>query len=703
MEAPLVQIVGPDDQWILERQARQLASKLPYARFVAWRPALNVSAGLVYYVNYALFQEKTHHIDVGFFTHRDDDQRFLERADLMDHAVCMSKKYADWLKSEGVETVTHIKTGFDFYRFRPRLVVGVVGLMRHPRKGKDLVERIKSLPFVEVRTTEGTLQLDQLGEFYRSLDYVLIPATVEGGPMSLLESLGSGTPVIAPDSVGMIPEFPECDSIRRYPTGDGDALSELLVKCYSEKTKSHSLVQDRTLDHWAAAHHELFRRLLLERGMRFPEPAPGFRFGMIREIELPHMQDTSELEEILDRVAGRLYFGRYDEARLLLIDASVKYPCVGKLLDSLSQHCDSPSKVSVSVPPTATVRLPEHPNSLRTVLGPNPRILLIAHVGTLRDRMDKSHYHRYRALSRRTGVTLFGPGLPGYCPGMSINEAVHVACGKTPPDLIIHGGDLRDSCVPLVTGLERTELPTAIELLDTWANPERTLHFIRQNRFDIGLIQEASFHLEFFRQQCPETKFYWTPNGVDTNLFRDYGITKKYDVILYGVVEPNIYPFRTRLFNLLANSPELRVKSIQHPGYYGASTVPAITGADLSRLINQSWIGIATRSVYNCLLMKYLEIAASGTMVAGNIPNSGRELLEDCMLELNEEMSDPEIIATLHNRLAEKDELRRLTSVAKSRVASQFSTESFADRVIEISRQVVDRKRSSEVVRKVRP
>jgi hypothetical protein len=687
LEPSLVQIVGPDDQWILERQARQLVSKLPYARFVPWRPALDVPAGLVYYMNYALFERKTHHIDVGFFTHRDDDQQFLERARAMDHAVCMSTIYANWLKAEGVETVSHIKTGFDFYRFRPRLVVGVIGLLRHSRKGKHLVELVKSLQFVELRTTEGNLQHSQLSEFYRSLDYVLIPATIEGGPMSLLESLGIGTPVIAPDNVGMIPEFSASDAILLYPTGDGDALIDLLTKCYEKKCESQSLVHDRTLDHWAESHHELFRRLLLERRIAFPEPAPGFRFGMIREIEIPATQDTSILEEIIDTAAARLYFGKYDEARSLLLNVSETFPCVQKLLNSLPSRSNRFDKVYFDLPMATTKGAVENRPSIRSNCEPCPRILLIAHIGTLRDRMDKSHYYRYQALGQRSGVTLFGPGLPGYTSEMSVEEAIQVACKGTRPDLIIHGGDLRDSCVPLVSGLDQTDVPTAIELLDTWANPHRTLHFIRQNRFDIAMMQEAGTHLEYFSRQCPQIEFFWTPNGVDTTLFRDYGLEKIYDIILYGVLESNIYPFRTRLFKLLPNVPGLRVKLIQHPGYSPESSSAAVSGAQLSRMINQSWIGIATRSYYNCLLMKYLEIAASGTVVAGNLPESGYGLFQDCIIKLDEEMSDNEIIATLRNSLANKAELRRLISISSDRVASRFSTDAFADRVCNIARR----------------
>ena len=80
-------------------------------------------------------------MDVGFFTHRDDEQEFLGRARRMDYRVCMSKLYADRMRQQGVEHLEHIPMGFDSYRYRPRLVLGVIGRLDHPRKGKHLVER----------------------------------------------------------------------------------------------------------------------------------------------------------------------------------------------------------------------------------------------------------------------------------------------------------------------------------------------------------------------------------------------------------------------------------------------------------------------------------------------------------------------------------------------------------------------------------
>ena len=46
--------------------------------------------------------------------------------------------------------------------------------------------------------------------FYRSMDYVLVPAHYEGGPMPLLEALASGVEVIAP-RVGFVDEYPHIE------------------------------------------------------------------------------------------------------------------------------------------------------------------------------------------------------------------------------------------------------------------------------------------------------------------------------------------------------------------------------------------------------------------------------------------------------------------------------------------------------------
>jgi hypothetical protein len=343
----LVQVVGPEDGWVLERLARRLAAKLPYAAFVPWKPIRDVGACLAYYVNYALYDGPSGLIDVAFFTHLDEAQQFLERARRVDFCVCMAKQYADWLRTQGVESVAHVPMGFDAYRYRPRLVLGVIGKLAHPRKGRPLVDRLRELPFVEVVVTEGRVGDEALGELYQRVDYVLIPATVEGGPMSLLEGLALGKPVIAPEGVGMVPEFGPSDSIRLYPAGDAEALIRVVTDCYLEKARHAELVRERTWDRWAEGHHEIFMRLLREHGYAVPDPGPGFRFGMLGELDIPPGVEVSGLEEAIDRAAAHLYFGRDDPARSALQEAVRQYPFAAKLLESIpgdKEHIGLPSR-----------------------------------------------------------------------------------------------------------------------------------------------------------------------------------------------------------------------------------------------------------------------------------------------------------------------------------------------------------------------
>jgi hypothetical protein len=331
----LVQVVGPADGWVLERLARRLAAKLPYARFAAWEPAPGPATRLVYYVNYALYRRPSGRVDVGFFTHRDDAQGFLEVARRVDACVCMARTYADWLREQGVAHPVHVPMGFDARRYRPRLVLAVVGRLDHPRKGRALVERLRRLPFVEVLATEGRVPEDGLPEVYQRADYVLVPATVEGGPLCLLEGLGAGRPVIAPEGVGLVPELGPSEHVRLYPAGDAEALARLVTACFEEKLGRSRLVEGRSWDRWAEDHHRLFGRLLRERGLALPEPAPGFRFGLLGGLELPWWADAGPLEEAADRAAAHLYWGEPRQARAALEAVLPRHPWAEQLLRAL--------------------------------------------------------------------------------------------------------------------------------------------------------------------------------------------------------------------------------------------------------------------------------------------------------------------------------------------------------------------------------
>jgi hypothetical protein len=154
-----------------------------------------------------------------------------------------------------------------------------------------------------------------------------------------------------------VPEFGATEHIRRYPAGDAEALVQLVTACYEDKRARSNLVADRSWDHWAEAHHHVFTRLLRERGWALPPPAPAFRFGLLRELDIPWGMDVRGLETLVDWTAAQLYHGRYRTARLILKEAVSRYPLARKLLKLIPEE-DRVSTPRPSVSITARAPAP---------------------------------------------------------------------------------------------------------------------------------------------------------------------------------------------------------------------------------------------------------------------------------------------------------------------------------------------------------
>ena len=227
----------------------------------------------------SVFPHATH---VGMFTHldRDSNESFRPGWDELHGVVHMAHRYMDRFEQAGwypVERMTVLRPG-EVHQFpMKRTKIGICQRGEHPGKGRDfLPATIQSLS-PEVR---GCMELHFKGQgwkeqftkltyrgamftgtgqwvpgsddkaavenwfsgdyhgvpayaydseatvsypgFYERLDYLLIPSLWEGGPMSLLEALACGIPVIAPD-VGWCPEF-EGAVAHHYEAGNTDDL-----------------------------------------------------------------------------------------------------------------------------------------------------------------------------------------------------------------------------------------------------------------------------------------------------------------------------------------------------------------------------------------------------------------------------------------------------------------------------------------------
>lgn len=284
-----VHIVTSDSGWILERLAREIADRLDY---VTYSTQIDDTAAIQYYITYGARRRRVSKIEAAFFAHLERDpatrERFFAVADDIECCVCMADLYAQMLRDHGARRVVTLAPGVDFDENQPKVKIGVVGRTYHTgRKGEALVQAVYDTPGIEWHFTgEGWpgparhVPHGEMGRFYNEMDYILVPALYEGGPMCVPEALACGTPVIAPP-VGWVPDFPHIE----YKTGDAEDLRRALREVVAERQAMRAKVLDRSWDAWARGHDELFRSLLAREGLT-PSPVASAGAGRIGEIAL---------------------------------------------------------------------------------------------------------------------------------------------------------------------------------------------------------------------------------------------------------------------------------------------------------------------------------------------------------------------------------------------------------------------------------
>ncbi|MFT5728355.1 MAG: glycosyltransferase involved in cell wall biosynthesis/predicted SAM-dependent methyltransferase [Desulforhopalus sp.] len=261
-----VHIVLADRGWILERCAMEIVKRLPY---ISLSQVPDENAKINYYMNYSVFQKKSSGIDIAFFTHLEDDRgaadRFMKTALLVDHRICMADRYADLLQKKCLGPVDVIVPGVDQKRFKPRLRVGVVGRTYDTgRKGESLVQALMNEPHIEWKFTGSGWPgqalhppESEMPDFYHSLDVLLVPSLIEGGPMPVLEALSCGINVVSPD-VGFVCDYPHYS----YKAGDAEDLRRVLRLLIEQKLSLARTVAMRTWDAWSKKHDIIFQNYL---------------------------------------------------------------------------------------------------------------------------------------------------------------------------------------------------------------------------------------------------------------------------------------------------------------------------------------------------------------------------------------------------------------------------------------------------------
>lgn len=211
----------------------------------------------------------------------------------------------------------------------------------------------------------------------------------------------------------------------------------------------------------------------------------------------------------------------------------------------------------------------------------------------------------------------------------------------------------------------------------TYTNINTFCNILNINYINIIFTFFNNHEANTIKRLTPNVKHFHIPMHIDINIFyHKPEIKKEYDILIYGAIHPNHYPFRNRLVQLITNS-NFNYMHIKEPEVYDSS----ICNEGLCNYINKSKIAIATKSKYNYFVAKYLEISACNTLIAGNIPTDAEHILKDNMIELTETMKDEEIISIITNVLNNYEDYNEKKITLNNIIKNNFSFYNFINKL----------------------
>jgi len=216
---------------------------------------------------------------------------------------------------------------------------------------------------------------------------------------------------------------------------------------------------------------------------------------------------------------------------------------------------------------------------------------------------------------------------------------------------------------------------------------ENFLEFLRINKIEYLIsicdCPEYDLMVKYYSKQIK--KFYLLTHHIPQEIFYYKKLEKKWDILIYGWTNSDIvYPFRTRLKKILSNT-NFRINIIERTG--DITKMPIEN--DLADIINQSWISITCISNFSYLVRKYFEIAACGSIPCGNINKQGKYIFKNNIIELDENMSDYEIIRIITYYLENPELLINMSNNIKN-IAISYNYNMFMKKLLEIKDNIIN-------------
>jgi hypothetical protein len=231
-------------------------------------------------------------------------------------------------------------------------------------------------------------------------------------------------------------------------------------------------------------------------------------------------------------------------------------------------------------------------------------------------------------------------------------------------------------------GLDKVNVPKVMWITDFWqSTKDEWDRVLLDNGFRYAFstccppFGSRKVFRRFFSSAAAENvRFVPWPHAVPHQVFKDYGLSKTYDVACLGMAFEDFYPLRTLMYRRFAHEPGLQCLIHGHPGYEFLSPKDAIVGESYAKALNQSRILATCTGIYGVPFQKIFEAMMCKAVVLSDRPY-GAEYLG--LLDRHNYLSvdDTNFVEVAKYYLARPSELERLARNAYELVTSQHTVE----------------------------
>ncbi len=309
-------------------------------------------------------------------------------------------------------------------------------------------------------------------------------------------------------------------------------------------------------------------------------------------------------------------------------------------------------------------------------------------------------------LSRRDDVEclLTGQGWPDYRDDVSLSANIEKLMPDADAILWYKPDGHQKSCIPpLIDSWHRPKadsspgnIPSIAIYNEAWWPDRRAWNECWQTMTDLIIAHHQKDLKQFHRHPKCQTpgdsynpKVVHIPHATPVDLFAKYALPwNERDIActVTGTIGKEFYPLRTRFAHLIA-SGKLPGLIRSHRGY----TLPTLQRCREQEIEYAKWLGrtkiaLVCSSCYGYGLAKYVEAAAAGCLVAGDVPIDYEETLGMCMLRIDPKHSDDRLVGQIEGALADD----RLTNLAGQRcrraVVEHHSMTDYVDKLLDAIR-----------------